>query len=88
MAKNMVHELVELVSASKIRGLKYQVEVTPDGFVSLLTDNKGRRGSAMQGTHRMLLSEHNDPDSLNSLEGQARALILQEAARSLRAAAD
>lgn len=69
-----------MVQDSKIRGLKFTVEVTPGGHVhSKLEDHKGQRGSSVSG------NSHNVDDSFGSLEGQARFLVLQEARRSLRA---
>lgn len=71
-----------MVRDSKIRGLKFTVEVAAGGqFNSRLEDRSGPRGASFGGTITPGAAE----DDFNTLEGHARQLILQEARRSLRA---
>lgn len=77
---DMVNELVQIVGASRDTSLKYVIEVTPKGFNSKLVDKKGQRGSSFSGSHM----GHPDGD-YDSLDGQATALILQEARTAMKA---
>lgn len=73
-------DLIDLISHSKVRGLALTIEVTPTGFSSTLRDHKGQRGSSVSGVYRRGADAEFD-----TLNGQARFLLKQEAAIALKA---
>lgn len=81
---DMVNELVQIVGASRDPSLKYVIEVTPRGFNSKLEDKKGQRGSAFSGAHGGVHT-HTLDDRYGTLDGQATALLIQEARTALKA---
>lgn len=76
----MLDELMDLVARSKVKGLKLTITVdTHANIHSHLEDAKGQRGSGVSGVL------HGDMGDFDSLDGQAKFLVLQEAATALKA---
>lgn len=76
----MLAELMGLVHRSTVKDLTLKINVTSGGFTMGLHDKNGVRGSTVSGLHS---AAARDVD-FDSLDGQARFILVQEAARSLR----